>query len=1025
MPEVSASDAVDLSASGTANSYIVSKAGAYRISPVKGNSSESVGPVASVTVLWESFGTDDKPARGELIKAVKYQDKSIYFLTGSQFKEGNAVIAAKDESGRILWSWHIWMTDTPDEQVYNNDAGTMMDRNLGATSAQMGQEGSYGLLYQWGRKDPFLGAYAKESSTKALSTAPWPSAVISNQSTGTISYVTEHPMTFVKSNKDDWQYNPDNTRWQSEKTIYDPCPVGWRVPDGGEDGVWAVACESFADFEVPIPSVTGMTFETIFGPEMIWYPASGFTVDDDRLTDVGVIGSYWSVSDEGGLFFEDTVKIMMEVSRYYGRSVRCFKEGSGSDGSSSSGTVEINPSSAVSLAGDGTANSYIVSSSGTYSLPTVKGSTSESVGSMSSVEVLWESFGTSVAPKKGNLIAGAIYEGENIYFKTATVFREGNAVIAAKDASGKILWSWHIWMTDKPQVQAYNNGAGNVMDRNLGATSATAGDVGALGLLYQWGRKDPFLGSASISESQFAQSTLTWPSAVASNSTSGTVDYVTAHPTTFVKGASAISYDWHYASRDDGLWAAEKTIYDPCPAGWRVPDGGDNGLWSTAGFTSSTYEAANEGIHFDISSPSTTWYPAAGSLSYDSAELTSVGNYGYYWSVTPYTGYACYLYFFSNGSVNPANDNYRSYAFSVRCVEEGSSGDGSSSSDDVEITTSTAVSLSDKGLANCYIVSQAGTYSIYPFKGNTTELVGSVSSAEVLWESFGTDVAPSTGDLIAATKYENGKIYFKTPATYREGNAVIAAKDASGTILWSWHIWLTDMPKEQVYYNSAGTMMDRNLGATSATPGDVGALGLLYQWGRKDPFLGSSSISKNMEAKCNVGLPDPVNSNMSNGTIEYATANPTTFILYNAINGDWYFTGSASTDDTRWQSEKTIYDPCPTGWRVPDGGENGVWSKALGSSSDFSGYPYDDSNCGMDFSDKLGADQVIWYPTAGRRYFDDGTMSFVGRLGSYWSVTPNSNKVFFMDITREGSVWPSDSYDRVQGFSVRCFKESL
>lgn len=690
MPEVSASDAEDLSASGTANSYIVSKAGAYRISPVKGNSSESVGQVASATVLWESFGTGDKPARGELIKAVKYQDKSIYFLTGSQFKEGNAVITAKDESGRILWSWHIWMTDTPDEQVYNNDAGTMMDRNLGATSAQPGEEGSYGLLYQWGRKDPFLGAYADTSLVKAVSTVSWPSAEVSNQSTGTVKYATEHPMTFINGNKkQDWQYNPDNTRWQSEKTIYDPCPVGWRVPDGGEDGVWAVARGSFEDFAKPSHHKAGINFTTDFGQDQtIWYPAAGILEVNGQLAEVRSQGRYWSATVDNypyslsfvadTIAFTPTVVISDEysvcpiqrVERNYACSVRCFKEGSGSDGSSSSGTVEINPSSAVSLADDGTANSYIVSSSGTYSLPAVKGNTSESVGSVASVEVLWESFGTSVEPKKGNLIAGAIYEGENIYFKTATVFREGNAVIAAKDASGKILWSWHIWMTDKPQVQAYNNSAGNVMDRNLGATSATTGDVGALGLLYQWGRKDPFLGSASISESQLAQSTLTWPSAVASSSTNGTVDYVTAHPTTFVKGSSAISYDWHYASRDDGLWAAEKTIYDPCPAGWRVPDGGESGLWSTAGFTSSTYEAANEGIHFDISSPSTTWYPAAGSRSYDSAELTSVGNYGYYWSVTPYTSYACYLYFFSNGSVNPANDNYRSYAFSVRCVED-------------------------------------------------------------------------------------------------------------------------------------------------------------------------------------------------------------------------------------------------------------------------------------------------------------------------------------------------------------------
>ena len=68
-------------------------------------------------------------------------------------------------------------------------------------------------------------------------------------------------------------------------------------------------------------------------------------------------------------------------------------------------------------------------------------------------------------------------------------------------------------------------------------------------------------------------------------------------------------------------------------------------------------------------------------------------------------------------------------------------------------------------------------------------------------------------------------IYFN--ATDRKGNAVIAAKDSQRNIVWSWHIWLTDQPEEWVYANEAGTIMDRNLGATSATPGDVGALGLL------------------------------------------------------------------------------------------------------------------------------------------------------------------------------------------------------
>lgn len=111
--------------------------------------------------------------------------------------------------------------------------------------------------------------------------------------------------------------------------------------------------------------------------------------------------------------------------------------------------------------------------------------------------------------------------------------------------------------------------------------------------------------------------------------------------------------------------------------------------------------------------------------------------------------------------------------------------------------------------------------------------------------------------------------------------------------------------------------MDRNLGATSATPGEISALGLLYQWGRKDPFLSSSSISSGTLAKSTIAWPSSVSSNTSNGTIEYAISHPTTFITSNSSNADWYYTGSSSTDDTRWQSEKTIYDPCPASSAMP------------------------------------------------------------------------------------------------------------
>ena len=337
------------------------------------------------------------------------------------------------------------------------------------------------------------------------------------------------------------------------------------------------------------------------------------------------------------------------------------------------------------------------------------------------------------------------------------------------------------------------------------------------------------------------------------------------------------------------------------------------------------------------------------------------------------------------------------------------------------------IDLSASGTANCYIVSSEGSYFFKPVKGNSSTSVGTVASVSVLWESFGTSTAPSVGDLVQSVSYIDGDIYFTTPSTFKEGNAVIAAKDASGKILWSWHIWFTDQPKGQAYYNNAGTMMDRNLGATSATPGDVGALGLLYQWGRKDPFLGSSSISSNSIAESTITWPSRVNSNSTNGTIAYAIANPTTFIGCNGIisNEDWYYTGSTSTDNTRWttsESAKSIYDPCPSGWRVPDGGSDGVWTKAIGSSSYFN-YTYKSTDEGMDFSGKFGSDQTIWYPASGCRGRNVGDLDGVGSGGSYWSASPSEHFAYFLGFASGGRVNPLQYYYRANGYSVRCIQE--
>ena len=322
--------------------------------------------------------------------------------------------------------------------------------------------------------------------------------------------------------------------------------------------------------------------------------------------------------------------------------------------------------------------------------------------------------------------------------------------------------------------------------------------------------------------------------------------------------------------------------------------------------------------------------------------------------------------------------------------------------------------------ANSFIISESGTYAFDSVKGNSSESVGIVSSAEVLWESYGTSETPVVGSLVSSVSAQGDMIVFKVPEPYREGNAVIAAKDEAGTILWSWHIWLTDQPEGHVYNNNAGTMMDRNLGATSATPGDVGALGLLYQWGRKDPFLGSSSISSEVYAQSTIAWPSYVTSNSSNGTIEYAISHPTTFIKRNSSNYDWHYTGSSSTDDTRWQSEKTIYDPCPVGWRVPDGGHNGVWATAKGSYSSYN-RSYDSTNKGMNFSGDFGIASTIWYPASGYRADSDGALLNVGSHGRYWSVSPDSFCAYCLYFSSSGKV-AAYYYDRASGFSVRCFQ---
>jgi hypothetical protein len=274
----------------------------------------------------------------------------------------------------------------------------------------------------------------------------------------------------------------------------------------------------------------------------------------------------------------------------------------------------------------------------------------------------------------------------------------GNAVIAAYSGvnqSGTILWSWHIWVTDYDP----NNGGKTYsvtntgspactyvfMDRNLGATTAMAGDPGTIGLLYQWGRKDPFTGSSSFNSATeitvYDKNGIgfTFDNKSQTVSSSNNLANSILHPEIFYGGSygDAIGYDWYTATnstslKNYALWGGssivtpgEKTIFDPCPAGWRVPAwSGSKSPWSPLTTSNFAWSDSEYGRTYNGS-----YYPATGFRDASLCTLAGIGTHGDYWSASLNSVYAHNLYF-SNDFVSPSTWSHNSVSAAVRCVKE-------------------------------------------------------------------------------------------------------------------------------------------------------------------------------------------------------------------------------------------------------------------------------------------------------------------------------------------------------------------
>ena len=343
--------------------------------------------------------------------------------------------------------------------------------------------------------------------------------------------------------------------------------------------------------------------------------------------------------------------------------------------------------------------------------------------------------------------------------------------------------------------------------------------------------------------------------------------------------------------------------------------------------------------------------------------------------------------------------------------------------------------LSADETANCYMVHEPGYYR---FKIHRT--IDS-HSAEVLWESLGTAETPEVGCLVEPElEIRNNFVYFKTNDTWKDGNALIAVKNAAGEVVWSWHIWMTgDLPQERTYNNSAGTIMGVNLGGFDRTGFESG---LLYQHSRKDPFLGYASTG-DVQAKSTLEWPEPVASDEQTGTYAYTVQNPTVFITMNNLNSDWFYTGTSSLPIPSqvggvWSNSagKSQNDPCPPGWRIPKGNtlvsvndresvnKYNIWSVAY--NSDFTATSY--TLAGLFCYDKFGGSKMSNngdYFFSGYLSEETGVIRQGGVEGYCWAATNLGDYGYnCLQINKDKTVKHlSTAISGARAVSVRCVKK--
>ena len=273
-----------------ANTYIVRPGAVVDIPTNRGISSQAVS-FDSFELLWQ----DTQSLVSEIMTAGSGKAR-IAFAEG---KEGNALFAAK-KNGEVVWSWLVWVCASDPEVVsWEGEAGKfeVMDRNLGAFTADPNKATTNGLFFQWGRKDPLpssdLNTTAK--TVYGIDNAAVEIPHVEVDQLYMMETAIKNPTAFIGStgnNPGNWSwisnsaletdYNVVGDYWgglSGKKTDYDPCPAGYKV--GTTDALGFVIIADYAKTRLFNPAVEEpkakdqIGMEISLGSAKLFFPSQG------------------------------------------------------------------------------------------------------------------------------------------------------------------------------------------------------------------------------------------------------------------------------------------------------------------------------------------------------------------------------------------------------------------------------------------------------------------------------------------------------------------------------------------------------------------------------------------------------------------------------------------------------------------------------------------------------------------------------------------------------------------------------